>query len=152
MSALNSRVLILLLASIGCGQQLVEFADPTIPTVTSTDPLNVSTNIGVSRTVNATFSEQMDAATLTAATFTVKQGTTAVAGTVAYAGMTATFTPASDLAASTAFTATVTTGAKSSANSTALAANYVWTFTTAAGVAGAVCFRGCSGTGQNDPA
>ena len=136
MSALNKSVLVLLLASIGCGQQLVEFANPTIPTVTSTDPVNVATNIGVSRTVNATFSEQMNASTLSATTFTLKQGAAAVAGSVTYAGMTATFTPASDLAASTAFTASISTDVKSSASSTGLAANYVWSFTTAAGATG----------------
>jgi hypothetical protein len=128
MSALKKSLLVLLLASMACGQQLVEFGN-SVPTVTSTDPINVATNIGVSRTVNATFSEQMDAATVTSTSFIVMQGATAVAGAVTYAGMTATFTPASDLA-------TINTGAKSMASAASLAANYVWSFTTA-GVAGA---------------
>jgi hypothetical protein len=71
----------------------------------------------------------MDPATITAGTFTLKQGTTPISGTVKYAGTTATFTPAADLS-SNLFTATVTTGAKSSATGTSLAANYTWTFTT----------------------
>jgi hypothetical protein len=135
MSALNKSLLVLLLTSLaGCGQQLVEFGtnNPGVssgPTVTSTDPLDTATDVGVSRTVNATFSEQMDPATITMATFTLKQGTTAIAGTVKYAGMTATFTPATDLSSNT-FTATVSTGAKSAATGNALAADYMWTFKT----------------------
>src|SRR5205814_1745689 len=60
-----------------------------------------------------------------------KQGTTAVPGTVSYAGVTATFTPAVNLAPLTAYTATVTTGAKDLAGN-ALAADFGWTFTTGA--------------------
>jgi hypothetical protein len=63
-------------------------------------------------------------------------GTTAVSGLVAYAaiGNTLTFTPAANLAPSTLFTATITTGAQNLAG-TALATNYVWTFTTGTGMA-----------------
>src|SRR5437016_4599111 len=43
---------------------------------------------------------------------TLKQGTTAVAGTVSYAGVTATFNPVSTLAPNTTYTATMTTGAR----------------------------------------
>ena len=57
-------------------------------------------------------------------------GATPVAGAVTYAGSTATFTPTVVLANSTLFTATITTGAKDSAG-VGLAANFVWTFTTA---------------------
>src|SRR5205814_9189080 len=56
-----------------------------------------------------------------------------VSGSVAYdaANHAAVFTPASPLALSTVFTATVTTGMESDTG-VALAANKVWTFTTAA--------------------
>jgi tetrahydromethanopterin S-methyltransferase subunit B len=138
MSALNKSVLVLLLASLaGCGQQLVEFRNPvapSVPSVASTDPANAATSIGVSRTVNATFSEQMDPATITASTFTLKQGSASISGTVSYAGMTATFRPSADLAANTVFTATVTASAKSSASGTSLAADFTWSFTTAVGL------------------
>jgi len=56
-------------------------------------------------------------------------GTTSVTGTVSYAGSTATFTPASALALNTVYTATITTGAQD-ASGTALASNFVWSFTT----------------------
>ena len=60
--------------------------------------------------VAATFSTPMDPSTISAATFTVQQGSALVPGTVTYSGSTATFTPASNLATSTNFTATVSTG------------------------------------------
>src|SRR5204863_1014961 len=78
-----------------------------------------------------TFSEAMNPSTITPGTFTLKQGTTAVAGTVSYAGVTATFTPASALAPLTTFTATVTTGARDLAGN-ALAIDFAWSFTTVA--------------------
>jgi hypothetical protein len=137
MRTLNNSVLVLLIMSLaGCGQQLVEFGNPvapSVPTVSSTDPANTATGVGVGRTVNATFSEQMDPATITAAIFTVKQGTASISGSVRYAGQTATFQPASDLTADTTYTASVSVGAKSSASGTGLAADYIWSFKTALG-------------------
>jgi hypothetical protein len=106
-------------------------ADATAPTVSSTVPVNAATGVAINQTVSAAFSEAMDPSTINTATFTLKQGTTAVAGTVSYAGVTATFTPAGNLAPLTAYTATVTTGLKDLAGN-ALAANLVWTFTTGA--------------------
>ena len=123
MRTLNRIVLGLVFTLLaGCGQQLVEFGNG-IPTVTSTDPVNLATNVGVSRTVNATFSEQMDPASISAGTFTLKQGSTSIAGSVKYAGMTATFTPASDLSSNT-FTATISTAAKSATSGNSLVADY----------------------------
>jgi len=102
------------------------------PTVVSTVPVNGATAVGVNTTISATFSEAMNATTINAGTFTVTgPGATPVAGAVTYAGVTATFTPAIVLATSTLYTATITTGAKNPAGA-ALAANFVWTLTTAA--------------------
>ena len=106
-------------------------ADTTAPTVSSTDPANGATGVALNKQVAATFSESMDPLTITAANFTLTQGTTPVSGAVSYAGVTATFTPASSLAASTEYTATITTGAKDLAGN-ALAVNKVWSFTTGA--------------------
>jgi hypothetical protein len=85
--------------------------------------------VALNSNVTATFSEGMDPASITSTTFTLMQGTTAVAGAVSYAGTVATFTPASNLAASTAYTATITTGVNDLAGN-ALAANKTWSFTT----------------------
>src|ERR1700745_1092602 len=79
----------------------------------------------------ATFSEAMDPLTTTTVTFTLKQGTTPVLGTVTYAGVTATFNPLSALAPNTTYTATITTGAMDLAGN-ALANSFVWSFTTGA--------------------
>lgn len=104
--------------------------DALPPTILSTKPINGALNVAVNSVVTATFSEAMDAATITAVTFTVKQGAVAVAGSVSYAGTTATFTPAANLPVGQ-FTATVTTGVKDLA-ANAMVANVVWLFTTGA--------------------
>ena len=101
------------------------------PVVISTDPLNNATGVPVNKIISATFSIAMDPLTINATTFTIKQGTTAVAGIVTYSGTTAYFTPTLPLAINTIYTATITTGAKNTAG-TPLASNYVWTFTTGA--------------------
>lgn len=107
--------------------------DNTPPIVSSTTPANGATNVAISTTVTATFSEAMDATTISGTTFTLKTtvGATTVAGTVSYnAGTrTATFTPTSPLANNTSYTATITTGVKDAAGN-AMVANKVWAFTT----------------------
>ncbi|HWY74028.1 MAG TPA: Ig-like domain-containing protein, partial [Verrucomicrobiae bacterium] len=104
-------------------------ADTTAPTVISTSPASAATAVPLNQKIAATFSKVMDSSTITATTFTVKQGTTAVGGTVTYVGTTATFTPTANLTASTVYTATITTGAKDLAGN-ALASNFAWSFTT----------------------
>jgi len=100
------------------------------PTVSSTSPANVSTDVALNKKISANFSEAMGSATITPTTFTVTgPGTTPVSGTVNCVGATATFTPQSDLAGYTTFTATITRGAENLAGD-ALANNFVWTFTT----------------------
>ena len=106
----------------------------TSPTVISTDPANNATGVVLNKVISATFSEAMDPLTLNATTFVVMQGATVVPGVVTYSGTTAYFTPTSILLGNTVYTATITTGAKNPAG-TALANNYVWSFTTGAAVA-----------------
>jgi len=104
-------------------------ADTITPTVSSTSPANNAIGVSVGAAVTATFSEPLDAATVTTATFSVKDAANAaVAGTVTYAGTTATFAPAA-LAPETTYTATLTTGIKDAAGN-AMAQEYTWTFTT----------------------
>jgi hypothetical protein len=137
---LKTASLVLLLSLAACGSQLVDFKDGAAPgagpgvapAVTSTNPLAGATGVPLGASVTATFSKAMDPATLNATTFTVKQGGTSVSGVVTPgAGATsATFVPTAPLTASLVYTATVTTGAKDPGG-LALAANHVWTFTTA---------------------
>ena len=108
--------------------------DVAVPLVNSTSPLTSATGVAINKVVSIVFSEAMDPLTINANTVTVMQGTTPVAGTVAYSGTTATFTPTNNLAASTNYTATVTTGVKDLAGN-AIASNIVWSFTTGTTVA-----------------
>jgi hypothetical protein len=107
--------------------------DTTVPTVSSTSPLNVSTDVSRNIVVTIQFSEAMESSTINASTFTLVKGTTPVSGVVAYSGTTATFTSSTALAASSAYTATLTTGAKDLAGN-AIASNIVWSFTTGGSV------------------
>jgi hypothetical protein len=112
----------------------VAIADTTPPTVTLADPANGATGVRLeavganSHPVVITFSEPMDATTLTTATFTLKKGTTLVSGSVTTTSTTATFRPAGNLTSSTLYTATITTGVKDAAGN-ALASNYTTSFT-----------------------
>jgi len=103
----------------------------TPPTVTSVAPPDGSNGICPNAVVVATFSEAMNPSTLNMATFTLAEAS-AVPGAVTYdaASHSGTFTPASNLTLNTLYTATITTGAKDQFGNS-LAANFVWTFTTA---------------------
>ena len=105
--------------------------DVTPPSVTSTIPA-AGSGVFVNRKITATFSEEMNSLTLTAASFTLTAGpgVTPVPGTVTYLGRTAVFTPSNSLASSTAYTARITTGAMDLAGNPSLA--NAWSFTTGA--------------------
>lgn len=105
-------------------------ADLDPPTVTSTDPANLDTDVAINRNVSASFSEAMNAASINSSTFTVTDANSdAVSGTVELVGTTAVFNPLSDLAMNAVYTATITTGVMDLAEN-ALAANVVWSFKT----------------------
>jgi hypothetical protein len=107
--------------------------DTTPPTVTFTDPANGDTGVAINKKIAAIFSKTMDPLTIiNPTTFTLTgPGLTPVPGTVTYVGLVATFTPSSLLTNYTTYTATITTAARDLAGN-ALAANYVWSFTTGA--------------------
>ncbi len=109
----------------------VDGGNQAAPTVVGNTPPSGATGVALNGNVTASFSEAMDLATLTAATFTLTSGSPAVPvqGTVIYAGDTAVFWPAAYLASDLTYTATITTGA-ASASGAALAADHAWTFTT----------------------
>ena len=110
-------------------------ADTTPPTVSAVTPADGATDVAPGTSVRATFSEAMDPATITSATFTLTPagGGTPVGATVSYDGAsrTATLDPNADLATSTSYTARVTTGVKDVAGN-AMAAAKTWSFATAA--------------------
>jgi hypothetical protein len=104
--------------------------DTTPPTVTAVSPGIGATDVPITSTLTATFSEAMNASTINTSTFTLS-GSGPVSGAVTYAGTTATFTPSSNLAYDTTYTATITTGVGDLAGN-AMAADYPWSFTTGA--------------------
>ena len=111
-------------------------ADTTAPTVSSTNPVNGATGVGIDASINATFDEPMDTATLSPVTFTLTgPGATVVAGQVTYdvPDMIVTFTPASPLAASTTFSAALTGALDLAGNALP---TFVWTFTTGTSATG----------------
>ena len=124
---------ILTLSLAGCGTSGGGGStDTDAPQVTSTTPAGGASATRTNGQVTATFDEEMDAATLTSANFTVTDaGAAEVAGTVSHydGGKTIVFTPASALAVSTLYTARLSTGVED-ASGNGLAASYSWTFTT----------------------
>jgi len=121
--------------------------DTTKPRVTLTVPADTAAGVETNTKITATFTEDMNPLTITAAAFTVVNttlGGTAVAGNVTYAvaARTATFTPTTPatLPSTNLFTATINTAAEDlggnqlAGNQAPLpaASDYVWTFTTGA--------------------
>jgi hypothetical protein len=111
--------------------------DTTAPTVLSTNPAGGAVNVSVGAGVIVTFSEAMNATTLTSrdvpANIQLHNAVNrSVAGSVSYLGTTATFTPYVNLANSTTYTLIVVggnSGVKDLAGN-ALAANYAVSFIT----------------------
>ncbi|MGH9421325.1 MAG: Ig-like domain-containing protein, partial [Thermoanaerobaculia bacterium] len=107
--------------------------DITPPRVTSTSPANAQTAVSSFATVDATFSEAMDPATIGTSSFIVKVTSSGavIPGTVTYAATThiAEFKSTSPLPNPTSITATVTTDVKDMAGNK-MAANFTWSFTT----------------------
>jgi hypothetical protein len=112
-------------------------ADTTPPTVTDVSPAGGATGVSPGSNVTATFSEPMNAATVTGTNFELRgPGGGLVNAAVSYdaAARTAILDPAASLTDSTTYTATVKggpTGVKDVAGN-ALLADRTWTFTTAA--------------------
>lgn len=131
--------IVITLFATGCGD---DDNDPvpqtsTQTTVTSKSPSNDDTGVERNKTITVVFNNAIDPTTLTTNTFTLKQGTNSVAGTVALSsdGKTATFNPSNTLLASTVYTSTMSTGVKDLAG-TAIDSNIVWSFTTGGSVTG----------------
>jgi hypothetical protein len=116
--------------------------DTVAPTVASNSPASGATNIPATTSVTATFSEAMNASTITTSTFTLARNGFAgnVSATVTYNATTrvATLQPSSSLVASASYTATIVGGSSGARDlaGNALASNRVWSFTVAGGGGG----------------
>ena len=103
------------------------------PTVTSRTPAAGATGVHIGSAslptlVKATFSETVTG--VSGSSFTLKAGTTAVAGTVTYSSGTATFTPSGALKPNTVYTVALSSAIKDLAGNPLTAVK--WTFTTGA--------------------
>lgn len=106
--------------------------DATPPRVTSVTPANLATGVATNTAVSATFSEAMRDSTITTSSVLLANAAgTRVTGTVSVSGNTVTFRPTAALSGSSLYTATITNAVRDAAGN-ALAANYSWSFTTAA--------------------
>ncbi len=141
----------------GLGQDGIAstIADGTPPVVSSTVPANGAQGVALNIRPEAIFSQAMDPATISAATFTLMQGSTPVPGSVTYSGVTAVFRPDGMLHADSLYTATITSGAENLAG-VPLVSDYVWTFQTGASpditapmVTSTVPHNGAQGTAIN---
>ncbi|HEY9052128.1 MAG TPA: ice-binding family protein [Gammaproteobacteria bacterium] len=115
----------------GCNSSNSSAPVSVVPSVTETSPIDTAIAVALNSKVTATFSEAMDATTIDTVSFTgTGAGEPALTGIVSLdaASNTASFTPGSNLTPDTVYTAMLTSNVKSSAG-TALAANYVWSFT-----------------------
>ncbi len=115
-----------------CEKDTYEEKVGVCPLVVSTIPTDKAIDVPLNQIISATFNETMNSSTINQTTFLLKQGATAVSGTVAPAtgeSATSTFTPASPLAPFTVYTGTIKKGVKDPMNN-ALQEDYVWSFTT----------------------
>ena len=101
------------------------------PSIISSNIDHGATEVDLKGDIRVSFSEAMDASTITASTFVIQKGVKIITGTVTYSDKTAIFTPVYDLDAYTKYSCTITTGAIS-ASGHALESDYVWNFTTGA--------------------
>ncbi len=114
-------------------------ADTTAPTVSSSTPADNSTGIAHNTTVTATFSEEVDSATIDTSSFSLSDAQGAIIPAAVSLNMTtdtATLTPNQPLSKATRYTATLSTAITDVAGN-ALAAAVSWSFTAVDGQWGA---------------
>lgn len=115
--------------------------DTTPPTLVSTEPALFAADIARDRLITATFSEEIDAASITDA-FQVAIEGEPIEGSVEVEGAVATFTPTEQLAGGTSYTATISTAVTDLAGNQ-LAEPEEWMFTTQT----STCVRNGGGSG-----
>ena len=103
--------------------------DTTPPQVSFTSPNSNATDVLVTASITATFSEAIDPASIDFSSFTLEGPSGFVPGTVSYSDITATFTPTDNLAFSTSYAAIITTAVKDLAGNP-LPSDTSWIFTT----------------------
>ncbi len=118
-----------------CGEQVVGWDEPaqntdhSAPRVSSTAPADGDEDVAINAPISVTFSEQIDAATITSESFFLRQGSTPVEAVVSSIGITALFSPHVYLEQNQEYTATLTTDVRDLAGN-ALSEDFTWEFTT----------------------
>jgi hypothetical protein len=131
----GAAAFMLLAFGAACGDTASTSTPPppgtTAPTILSRLPASGAVDVALNESVSATFSEAMNPASMTGATFTLTSGASMmpVAGTVVYANSKLTFWPAAHFDSNGSYTATITTGAMSAAGM-AMAMKTAWSFGT----------------------
>jgi len=141
-SAIFSMLFMLTIFTAGCGSSgsstvVTEnnSTNSSTPTVISTVPINGATGIALNTNITAFSDQVFDSTTVSATTFTLAHGSTAVTGAVTSEGNTTMlFNPTTNLLANTLYTATITTAVLDANSTTLLDANMIWSFTTGATV------------------
>ena len=131
-SIILSLVLLFTVFMAGCKKDDYKGAIQGVcPVVASTDPMNKAVDVVLNKVISVTFNTAMRPASISNTTFTIMQGSTIIAGTVAPTANNAvfTFTPTAPLLPFTKYTGTITTAATDTLGS-AMVSNYVWNFTT----------------------
>ena len=103
--------------------------DTTPPQVGLTSPDNNATDVLVTASITATFSEAMDPASIDSRSFTLEGPGGFISGTVSISDFTATLTPTDNLAFSTSYAAGISTAVKDLAGNR-LPSDTSWNFTT----------------------
>ncbi|TVQ79842.1 MAG: DUF3494 domain-containing protein [Flavobacteriales bacterium] len=99
------------------------------PIVLSTSPKTNDSNVAHNKVISVNFNKEMKGSTITSSSFSVKKGSSAVAGSITYSEKTVLFTPTAAFDQNTTYTVTLTTAVKST-KGFALSEDYSWKFTT----------------------
>jgi len=135
LSSIWSLLFLLIIFSGAC-KKITETAGiiGVCPVVVSTDPTDKAVDVAASKLISVTFNTPMDSTTVNAVTFTIRQGSAILPGTVAPTLSSATFTfqPSVPLLPFTKYTGTITSGVQGAKDKfhTAMVSDYTWTFTT----------------------
>jgi hypothetical protein len=105
---------------------------PAAPSIYLTDPVDTAAEVPLNTSISAFFDMLIDEETVNPNTFTLKDDTSDIEGTVTLEGGRAILKPSGDLKPGTTYTATITTDVKSIAGES-LEKNKVWSFTTKSG-------------------
>ncbi|MBI5207493.1 MAG: Ig-like domain-containing protein [Candidatus Firestonebacteria bacterium] len=102
--------------------------DITLPEIIEVNPLNGANNIPINSNITVTFSEPINALSITTSTFYITLSEN-ISGTVEYNGIAAIFKPLSNLSPNTTYTAVITNSIKDLSGNK-LKSDFSWSFTT----------------------